>query len=158
MTKVNAPSDLPHALHAFLTAFYRASDTSPHGNASANALYADFFCADAPLLMGDKTFTGREEYVKFREAGWEKVASREHVVLDVFPKEKEGNGDAELMLRGTVAYGMKDGSNGSADWAGHMKLRWLEDEGGYKLAFYQVWIVSRENRLWALLWADEEGK
>ncbi|KAI5449234.1 hypothetical protein NCC49_005213 [Naganishia albida] len=144
MTKVNAPADLPHALHAFLTAFYRASDTSPHGNPSANALYADFFLDNCPLLMGDKTFNGREGYIQFREAGWAKVESREHVVLDVFPKkEKAGNEDEELMLRGTVAYGMKDGSEGRAEWAGHMKLRYSKEEGGYKLAFYQVWITMR---------------
>lgn len=92
--------------------------------------------------MGSKTYNGREGFIQFREEGWDKVASREHVVLDVFPKKGGERQDAELMLRGAVRYGMKDGSEGKADWAGHMKLQWLEDEGGYKLAFYQVWIVS----------------
>jgi hypothetical protein len=142
MTKVNTPADLPHAVAAFLKAFYRASDTSPTDNPSAHALYADFFLPTAPLLMGLKTFNGREGFIQFREEGWEKVATREHVVLDVFPKQGGEKEDVELMLHGAVRYGMKDGSEGKADWAGHMKLKWLEDEGGYKLAFYQVWIVS----------------
>ena len=142
MTKVHAPADLPHAVSAFLNAFYRASDTSPAENPSAHELYADFFLPTSPLLMGPNTFNGREGFIKFREQGWEKVSSRRHVVLDVFPRLGEGKEECELMLRGTVEYGMNDGGKGAADWAGHMKLRYLEDEGGYKLAFYQVWIVS----------------
>lgn len=144
MTKIHAPASLPHPVSAFLHAFYRASDTSPADNPAAHQLYADFFLADAPLLMGGNTFNGRDGFIEFREKGWEKVAAREHVVLDVFPKTgaaAEGE-DAELMVRGTVDYGMKDGSAGAADWAGYMKLRWMHDAGGYKLAFYQVWLVS----------------
>lgn len=154
MTRINTPTSLPHPISAFLHAFYRASDTSPHTNPSANALYADFFTDDAPLLMGSQTFHGRQGFLSFREGGWEKVREREHVVLDVFarPSAREGE-DTELMIRGTVEYGMKDGSAGHADWAGFMKLRWLEEEGGYKLAFYQVWIVSREmNQIWLPRW------
>jgi hypothetical protein len=143
MTKVNHPTSLPHPISAFLHAFYRASDTSPTTNPSAHALYADFFLPSAPLLMGAQTFNGREGHLQFREAGWEKVARREHVVVDVFARPVGEGEEAELMLRGTVKYGMKDGSEGNADWAGYMKLTWLEEEGGYKLAFYQVWIVSR---------------
>lgn len=105
--------------------------------------------------MGPKTFDeGREGFVRFREEGWEKVVSREHVVEGVYPKLQEGSEqgqgkaegegeDFELMLRGTVDYGLKDGSKGRAEWAGHMVLKYLKEEGGYKLAFYQVWIVSR---------------
>ncbi|KAJ9094335.1 hypothetical protein QFC20_006903 [Naganishia adeliensis] len=146
MTRINTPTSLPHPISAFLHAFYRASDTSPHTNPSANALYADFFTDDAPLLMGSQTFHGRQGVLSFREGGWEKVREREHVVLDVFarPDAREGE-DTELMIRGTVEYGMKDGSAGHADWAGFMKLRWLEEEGGYKLAFYQVWILINQN-------------
>ncbi|KAJ9107642.1 hypothetical protein QFC21_001102 [Naganishia friedmannii] len=148
MTKVHAPASLPHAVTAFLNAFYHASDASPHTHPRANELYADFFLPSAPLLMGPNTFNGRPGFLQFREQGWEKVQSREHVVLDVYPKadaegkgEQEG-GEFELMLRGTVDYGLKDGGKGRAEWAGHMVLKYLEDEGGYKLAFYQVWIAS----------------
>lgn len=147
MTKVNAPSSLPHAIKSFLDAFYRASDTSPVTHPAANDLYADFFLPDSDLLMGANTFHGRQGFVQFREEGWEKVHAREHVILDVYPKVKEG-GEAkegeeyELMLRGTVDYEMKDGGKGKAEWAGHMVLQYLKEEGGYKLAFYQVWIVS----------------
>ncbi|KAJ9115947.1 hypothetical protein QFC22_005090 [Naganishia vaughanmartiniae] len=144
MTKVNTPADLPHAVKAFLSAFYHASDASPHTHPAANELYADFFLATAPLLMGPNKFNGRQGFIQFREQGWEKVETREHVVLDVYPKRQDdGKEDEfELMLRGTVDYGLKDGGKGHAEWAGHMVLQYLKEQGGYKIAFYQVWIPS----------------
>jgi hypothetical protein len=158
MTKVNAPADLPHPVSAFLNAFYRASDTSPAENPRAHELYADFFLPNSPLLMGPNTFNGREGFIKFREQGWEKVSSRRHVVLDVFPSAlpsplplcyhpsshtRPSHATSIRTLFSPPQASEKHPKRHAADWAGHMKLNYLEDEGGYKLAFYQVWIVSR---------------
>jgi ketosteroid isomerase-like protein len=57
------------------------------------------------------------------------VASRHHVVIDIYPKS-----DADLMLFGTVEYGLKNGRHLESEWAARMTLT----EG--KISFYQVYL------------------
>lgn len=81
--------------------------------------------------------------MSFRKAGWEKVETRKHVYKGVFPSAEKP--EEEIMLYGTVDYGMKDGSvKNGVEWAALMNL--TKVEGEYKLKKYQVWIVSVMSR------------
>lgn len=68
---------------------------------------------------------------------WEKVSSRCHKPLKIFPFGPNGD---EVMLYGTVDYGLKDGKNASVDWAARAHL--VQEEGTVKMDFYQVYLVS----------------
>ena len=48
------------------------------------------------------------------------------------------------MLYGTVEYGLKDGGSDGKDWAGRALLvkRGEEDSNGWRMRFYQVYLVS----------------
>lgn len=68
---------------------------------------------------------------------WEKVSSRHHKPLKIFPY---GSNADEVMLYGTVDYGLKDGKSAAVEWAGHAHL--VKDGGVVKMDFYQVYLVS----------------
>lgn len=68
---------------------------------------------------------------------WEKVASRSHKPIKIFPF---GANSDEVMLYGTVDYGLKAGGSNSVDWAGRAHL--TNKEGSLKMDFYQVYLVS----------------
>lgn len=71
---------------------------------------------------------------------WEKVASRSHKPIKIFPF---GSYSDEVMLYGTVEYGLKAGGNSGLDWAARAHLvKDEEDSGKVKLDFYQVYLVS----------------
>jgi hypothetical protein len=72
------------------------------------------------------------EILKFRQATWAAVASRHHLVTDTYPKSEN-----DLMLMGTVEYGLKNGRSLKCEWAGRM---YFTDEG--KISFYQVYLDS----------------
>jgi hypothetical protein len=59
------------------------------------------------------------------------VASRHHILTDKYPKD-----DSDMMLMGTVDYGLKNGRKVKCEWAGRMYLK----EG--KISFYQVYLDS----------------
>lgn len=67
---------------------------------------------------------------------WEKVASRHHKPLKVFPYGSKSN---EVMLFGTVHYGLKDGRKASVDWAARARL--VKENDAVKMDFYQVYLV-----------------
>lgn len=67
---------------------------------------------------------------------WEKIASRRHRPLKVFPYGSKSN---EVMLFGTVHYGLKDGREASVDWAARAHL--VKENGDVKMDFYQVYLV-----------------
>ena len=67
---------------------------------------------------------------------WEKVFSRAHEPLKVFPY---GPNSDELMLFGTVNYGMKTGEASTKDWAARAHL--VKENGKVKMNFYQVYLV-----------------
>ena len=69
---------------------------------------------------------------------WSAVASRKHKPEKIFPF---GPGSDEVMLHGTVDYGMKDGRQISGiEWAARAHL--VKESGTVKMDFYQVYLVS----------------
>lgn len=77
------------------------------------------------------------DIVALRHAMWEKVASRKHKPVKVFPF---GRNSDEVMLYGTVDYGKKDGGSSTVDWAARAHL--VKQDGDFKMDFYQVYLVS----------------
>jgi hypothetical protein len=69
---------------------------------------------------------------------WTKVSSRSHNPIKIFPF---GSYSDEVMLYGTVTYGLKDGGESGLDWAARAKLR-KEEDGKVRMEFYQVYLVS----------------
>jgi hypothetical protein len=68
---------------------------------------------------------------------WEKVSSRSHQPLKIFPF---GEGSGEMMLYGVVDYVMKDGEKAGVDWAARGQL--VKENGKVKWDYYQVYLVS----------------
>jgi len=131
---------LPSSYQSFIASFYAASDASPAADASANDAYVSHFLPHSTMIMGPITYEGHAGLHRFREAGWEKVALRKHVVKGVFPSLTSPD---ELMLYGTVDYGMKDGSSKEGvEWAARMVFADPTVEAP-KLKFYQVYITQR---------------
>jgi hypothetical protein len=77
------------------------------------------------------------EILALRKSLWEKVASRSHNPIKIFPFGAYAD---EVMLYGTVKYGMKAGGENEVDWAARAKL--VKEDGKVKMAFYQVYLVS----------------
>ena len=67
---------------------------------------------------------------------WEHVASRSHKPLKVFPFGQHAD---EMMLYGTVGFGMKNGKSNELDWAARAHL--VKEGGEMKLDYYQVYLV-----------------
>ncbi|EDU39692.1 hypothetical protein TUN199_04044 [Pyrenophora tritici-repentis] len=126
--------DFDPAYKKFFESFYAASDTP---GAQAHDEYTKYFTEDATLIMASKKVAGRAEIKSLREAMWEKVASRAHEPVKIFPF---GPNADQVMLYGTVKYGLKAGGESSKDWAARAQL--VKDEDGHvKLNFYQVYLV-----------------
>jgi hypothetical protein len=72
---------------------------------------------------------------------WTHVSSRSHNPIKIFPF---GSYSDEVMLYGTVKYGLKDGGEREVEWAARAKLVKEGEEGEekVKLSFYQVYLVS----------------
>ena len=68
---------------------------------------------------------------------WEKVQSRIHRPLKIFPYGPNAN---EVMLFGTVQYGLKTGGQSSVDWAAYAHLKKID--GSVKMDFFKVYLVS----------------
>ena len=68
---------------------------------------------------------------------WETVSSRAHAPLKIFPFGPNAN---EVMLYGTVKYGLKAGGESSKDWAARAHLV-KDGEGTVMMDFYQVYLV-----------------
>lgn len=132
---------IPEGLQQFVRDFYAASDVGPSGHSA----YVDLYTPETTLIMGPTEYKGHEGIRQFREAGWEKVATRKHVVGGIFLSPSKP--DEELMLYGTVDYGMKDGTSKlGVEWAARMLLS-KNDDGRYKVKWYQVYIVSESRTL-----------
>lgn len=81
------------------------------------------------------------EILALRHNLWEKVKSRRHFPIKVFPF---GHSSSDLMLYGTVEYVLKSDERPSMDWAARATL--VVVEGVVKLKHYQVYLVSRSYR------------
>ena len=70
---------------------------------------------------------------------WEKVESRAHAPLKIFPF---GPDASEVMLYGSVRYGLKAGGESCKDWAARAHLV-KDGHGKVMMDFYQVYLVRR---------------
>lgn len=68
---------------------------------------------------------------------WDAVAARKHTVPQIFPF---GPGSREFMLHGTVDLRLKNGTETALDWAGRAKLVRSDDDGEWRMGFYQVYL------------------
>jgi len=69
---------------------------------------------------------------------WEKVSSRHHSPLKVFPFGPKSD---EAMLYGTVDYVLKDGNRvNGVEWAA--RAHFVKEGSLVKMDFYQVYLVS----------------
>jgi hypothetical protein len=73
-----------------------------------------------------------------RQGMWEKIVRRKHTAIKVFPF---GPNSDEVMLYGTVEYGLKDGREAKVDWSARAHL--VKEDGAVMMDFYQVYLVSR---------------
>ncbi len=78
------------------------------------------------------------EILALRKGMWEHVASRQHKPLKVFPFGEHAN---EVMLYGTIGYGLRNGKRSEMEWAGRAHL--VKDGGDVKMDFYQVYLVRQ---------------
>ncbi|KAL1305560.1 hypothetical protein AAFC00_007166 [Neodothiora populina] len=115
---------------AFFERFYQISDTP-----DAHDEYVKQFTADAKLTMASKKASGSDEILGVRKGMWEKVSSRNHKPIKIFPF---GSGADEVMLYGTVDYVLKDGKKASVDWSARAHL--VKEGGAVKMDFYQVYL------------------
>ncbi len=124
------------AVEHFVSTLYATSDVGQSGHQA----YVDLYLPDATLIMGLAMYSGHDGVQTFREAGWEKVLWRRHVCRGIFPSPSSPS--TEIMTYGTVDYGFKDGTvKEGVEWAARLVLAYVE--GQPKLAFYQVYIVSK---------------
>ncbi len=147
MTVVTSSSSLAASLQAFLDAFYRASDARPADpldqDDATHKAYASFFAGPKFDFLMLTTTAHDEAGVKaWRAEGWKGVQTREHKISDVITRGELRDEDSkgELMLYGTVDYGLENGTSGHAEWAGRMEL--VKVDAQWKMRFYQVWVVS----------------
>ncbi|TXT15110.1 uncharacterized protein COLE_01303 [Cutaneotrichosporon oleaginosum] len=128
----NINGDISPKISSLVQRLYSASDVGPAGHQH----YVDLYAPDATLVMGPATFHGHDGILGWRQKGWEAVAGRTHICQGVFA----GKNPNEVMMHGTVAYDMKDGTRKEGiEWA----ARLLTDGGDEpKIKFYQVFIVS----------------
>ncbi|PSN67940.1 hypothetical protein BS50DRAFT_572921 [Corynespora cassiicola Philippines] len=118
------------AYKKFFEEFYAISDTP-----DAHPRYVDQFTSDATLVMASKRAKGSDEILGLRKGLWEKVASRAHRPLKIFPYGPNAN---EVMLHGTVKYELKAGGENVVEWAAYAHL--VKIDGIVKMDFYQVYL------------------
>ena len=83
------------------------------------------------------SFLTYSEILTLRKGMWEKIVRRKHTAIKVFPFGPNAN---EVMLYGTVQYGLKDGREATVDWAARAHL--VKKDGAVMMDFYQVYLVS----------------
>ncbi|GAA6057351.1 hypothetical protein JCM3770_005721 [Rhodotorula araucariae] len=115
---------------AFLEGFYRTSDQP-----EAIDAYLAFLDPQVDFVMGLNAVRGHAAVRKIRENMWGGVQTREHRPAAVF---SAGPGDRELMLHGTVTYGLRNGTRvESVGWAA---LVVFAEGSDLKMERYQVWL------------------
>ncbi|KAJ4324642.1 hypothetical protein N0V94_001212 [Neodidymelliopsis sp. IMI 364377] len=124
------PVEFDAAFKSFFEEFYATSDT-----ADAHEKYVENFTKDATLVMASKKAHGSDEILALRKGMWEKVASRKHKAIKIFPF---GPNSDEVMLYGTVQYGLKAGGESGLEWAARAHL--VKENGRVKMDFYQVYL------------------
>ncbi|GAA5904797.1 nuclear transport factor 2 family protein [Sporobolomyces salmoneus] len=105
----SAPPSLDQAKVEFISAFYRTSDSRDVDQ------YLNFLTSDVDFIMGLNAVKGEAAVRKIRETMWGGVETRAHN-----PEKAFENGN-EVMLHGTVSYGLKNGEKVEhVGWAAKM--------------------------------------
>lgn len=121
------------AVKAFFEAFYAESDKPDAFESYAQ----NFFTSNASMITPTRKANGTAEIIETRKGMWTHVKSRKHTVHKVFPF---GEDASEVMMQGTVEYGLKNGKDLSQPWAGYAKLS--KEGGEVKMSYYQIYMVS----------------
>ena len=132
------PSDLnvDPRIVPFFERFYAVSD-----DPNAHEEYAQSFVPDADFTMGAKKTAGYKGILELRHGLWSgPIKTRKHTLHKIFPFGATGEGGKELMLYGTVDYGLKNGKDVTCEWAARAVM--AEYEGGLRFKLYQVYVVS----------------
>ncbi|KAK4949961.1 hypothetical protein LTR10_011803 [Elasticomyces elasticus] len=133
--KGQTPSDLQvdPRIVPFFERFYAVSD-----DPEAHEEYAQSFVPNADFAMGAKKTVGYDGILELRHGLWTgPVKTRKHSLTKIFPF---GSGSNELMLYGTVDYGLKNGKEVTVDWAARAVM--AEHQGALKFKLYQVYVDS----------------
>ncbi|KAM0748668.1 hypothetical protein T439DRAFT_327936 [Meredithblackwellia eburnea MCA 4105] len=126
------PSNLSLEKVDFLNRFYTVSDDS---DPAAVEKYLAFLTKDVKFTMGLASMTGEDAVRKMRENMWGGVATRKHTVHKVYTSDPEAS---ELMLFGTVDYGLRNGKSVTGvGWAGRIVFAAGPE---LKMQEYQVWL------------------
>jgi len=122
------PSSLSAQRVDFIAAFYAVSDDS---SSEAVEKYLTFLTEDCDFIMGLASMKGHGAVREMRKTMWGGVATRRHVPEQVFI----GKDENDLMLYGTVDYGLRNGSKvDKVGWAARMVF--VDD----RMQRYQVWL------------------
>ena len=128
----SSSSPLDPRIVPFFEKFYEVSDTP-----SEHEAYATSFIPDADFIMGTRTTKGYDGILELRKGLWSgPIQKRKHKVEKIFPF----GGEKEVMLYGSVDYGLKNGKELTVQWAGRAVL--VEHEGGLRFKVYQVYLDS----------------
>ncbi|GAA5911616.1 hypothetical protein JCM8208_005692 [Rhodotorula glutinis] len=123
------PPSVPAVQLDFLQRFYHASDRP-----DAIDEYLSFLSPNVDFVMGLNAVNGHDAVRQIRQNMWGGVVERSHRPRAVFSA-----GDArELMLHGTVSYGLRDGSR--VDNVGWAALVVFAEGDELKMRRYQVWL------------------
>ncbi|TNY23017.1 hypothetical protein DMC30DRAFT_87614 [Rhodotorula diobovata] len=126
------PLSVPDAQLDFLARFYQASDRP-----DAVDEYVSFLAPDVDFVMGLNAVQGHAAVRQIRQNMWGGVVSRKHAPAAVFTSGK-GDGKDELMLNGTVSYGLRNGTRvDNVGWAAHVVFAGSDE---LRMKRYQVWI------------------
>lgn len=130
------PENFSDVTQKFITDFFGISDTAPPPPSAGEDPYVTTFTPEGQLKMGATHKTGWAEIGELRQGMWAHVATRHHVVSQVF-----AHSPADVFLEGTVEYGLKNGRRVTVEWASHMRFEKKGFEDGWRqLEWYQVYI------------------
>lgn len=119
----------------FYENFYRVSDDPSD---QAHLEYADSLTKDGTLSMGTKKATGYDNVLELRKGLWSgPIKTRKHTLKQIFPF---GDNSKNVMLHGSVDYGLKNGKAVTVEWAARAEL--VEEGGKLKMKEYQVYLDS----------------
>ncbi|GAA5882730.1 hypothetical protein JCM16303_006566 [Sporobolomyces ruberrimus] len=121
------PDTLSKEKVEFISSFYRTSDSRDVDQ------YLSFLTSDVDFIMGINAVKGEAAVRKIRETMWGGVETRSHNPEKVYHFSDDAQ---ELMLHGTVSYGLKNGDKvENVGWAARMVFAQGSDE--LKLSRYQ---------------------
>lgn len=94
--------------------------------------------ASPKSYVGSRVLTPEADILAMRKSLWEKVSSRSHKPLKIFPFGADSD---EVMIYGTVEYEFKAGGKGGLEWAARGTMG-VGEEGKVVWKEYIVYLVS----------------